>query len=101
NIGDSMNKTNVANYNMLSSTSAGQSMQAQNQINAQMAKFNQAFNYPQQQLGTLEGSLGLTPHDTSTSGQSSTATTTPTDWASLIKGGGDAASSLLGMFGSD
>jgi hypothetical protein len=65
-----------------------------------MAKFNQAFNYPQQQLGTLEGSLGLTPHDTSTSGQSSTATTTPTDWASLIKGGGDAASSLLGMFGA-
>ena len=42
-------------------------MQQQNQINAQMAKFNQAFNYPQQQLGVLESSLGMTPHDTSTS----------------------------------
>ena len=42
----------------------------------------------------LESSLGMTPHDTSTSGQSTTATTTPTDWASLIKGGGDAAASF-------
>ena len=34
-----------------------------------MAKFSQAFNYPQQQLGALLSSLGMTPHDTSTSGQ--------------------------------
>ena len=52
NTGDSMSKNNVANFNMLQSAGAGQSMQAQNQINAQMAKFGQAFNYPQQQLGT-------------------------------------------------
>ena len=99
NTGQSMNAANAANYNMLTSAGASQSMHAQNQINAQMAKFNQAFNYPQQQLGVLEGSLGMTPHDTSSSGQSSTSTTTPTDWASLIKGGGDAASSVLGMMG--
>ena len=72
NTGQSMNAANAANYNMLTSAGASQSMQAQNQINAQMAKFNQAFNYPQQQLGVLEGSLGMTPHDTSSSGQSST-----------------------------
>ena len=95
NTGDSMNKANAANYNLLQSAGAGQSMQAQNQINAQMAKFAQAFNYPQQQLGTLLSALGMTPHDTSTSGQTTQQTTTPTDWASIIKGGADVAGSLL------
>ncbi len=99
--GDSMNKANVANYNMLQSAGAGQSMQAQNEINAQMAKFNQAFNYPQQQLGTLEASLGMTPHDTSTSGQTTSQTTTPTDWASIISKGASAASDIYGMMPSD
>ena len=95
NTGDSMSRNNAANYNMLTSAGASQSMQAQNQINAQMAKFNQAFNYPQQQLGTLEASLGMTPHDTSTSSQTTQQTTTPTDWASIIKGGADVAGGHL------
>ena len=97
NTGDSLNKANVANFNMQQSAGAAEQMQAQNQINAQMAKFNQAFNYPQQQLGVLESSLGMTPHDTSTSGQSSTATTTPTDWASIISKGAGAAADIYGM----
>ena len=101
NMGDSMNKANVANYGILSSAGASQSMQAQNEINAQMAKFSQAFNYPQQQLGTLLSSLGMTPHDTSTSGQTTSQTTTPTDWASLISGGIKDASSIYGMATSD
>ena len=101
NTGDSMNKANVANYGILSSAGAGQSMQAQNEINAQMAKFSQAFNYPQQQLGTLLSALGMTPHDTSTSSQQTQQTTTPTDWASLISGGIKDASSIYGMMGSD
>ena len=97
NTGDSMNKANVANFNMQQSAGAGQSMQAQNQINAQMAKFNQAFNYPQQQLGTLLSALGMTPHDTSTSGQTTQQTTTPTDWASIIEKGAGAAANIYGM----
>jgi hypothetical protein len=97
NTGDSMNKANVANFNMQQSAGAGQSMQAQNEINAQMAKFNQAFNYPQQQLGTLLSALGMTPHDTSTSGQTTQQTTTPTDWASIIQKGAGAAADLYGM----
>ena len=101
NMGDSMNKANVANYGILSSAGASQSMQAQNEINAQMAKFNQAVNYPQQQLGTLLSSLGMTPHDTSTSSQNTSQTTTPTDWASLISGGIKDASSIYGMMPSD
>ena len=92
-----MNQANTANFNMLQSAGASQSMQAQNEINAQMAKFNQAFNYPQQQLGTLESSLGMTPHDTSTSSQNTSQTTTPTDWASIISKGAGAAADLYGM----
>ena len=101
NTGDSMSKNNVANFNMLQSAGAGQSMQAQNQINSQIAKFNDAFNYPQKQLGTLEASLGMTPHDTSTSGQTTQQTTTPTDWASIIEKGAGAASNVFGMLPSD
>ena len=101
NTGDSMSKNNVANFNMLQSAGASQSMQAQNEINAQMAKFSQAFNYPQQQLGTLLSSLGMTPHDTSTSGQTTQQTTTPTDWASIISKGASAASDIYGMLPSD
>ena len=101
NTGDSMNKANVANYGLLSSAGAGESMQQQNDINAQMAKFAQAVNYPQQQLGTLLSSLGMTPKDTSTSSQNTSQTTTPTDWASLISGGIKDASSIYGMMPSD
>ena len=97
NTGQQMNASNVANFNMLQGAGASQEMQQQNQINAQMAKFNQAFNYPQQQLGVLESSLGMTPHDTSTSGQSNTTTTTPTDWASIISKGAGAAADIYGM----
>ncbi len=101
NTGDSMNKANVANAGLLQSAGAGQSMQAQNQINSQIAKFNQAFNYPQQQLGTLLSALGMTPHDTSTAGQQTQQTTTPTDWANLIGGGLKDAASIYSMLPSD
>ena len=101
NTGTQMNAANAANYNMLQSAGAGQSMQAQNEINAQMAKFSQAFNYPQQQLGTLLSALGMTPHDTSTASQSTQQTTTPTDWASIISKGASAASDIYGMMPSD
>jgi Chaperone of endosialidase len=84
NTGNALNQANMQNYNMLTSAGAGQSMQAQNQINAQMAKFQQAQQYPQQQLATLLSALGMTPHDTSTTGAQQTQTTTPTDWANIL-----------------
>jgi hypothetical protein len=65
-----------------------------------MAKFQQANNYPQQQLGTLLSALGMTPHDTATTGDQTTTTTTPTDWASILTGGLGAASDIFKM-GSD
>ena len=103
NTGQAMNQANTANFAMQQSSGAAQQMQAQDQINAQMAKFSQAFNYPQQQLGILEGSLGMTPYDTSTSGQtqSQSSTTTPTDWSGIIENGAKSAASLYSMLPSD
>jgi hypothetical protein len=103
NTGSAINQANVANYGMLTSAGAGQSQQSQSEINAQMAKFNQAFNYPNQQLNTLLSSLGITPHDTSTTGATTQTTQTSPDWGSIITGGLDSAANLAKMFniGSD
>ena len=67
----------------------------------EMAKFNQAFNYPQQQLGTLESSLGMTPHDTSSRRlQDDFARRPRRPWIgprSSSKGAGTAADPVYGM----
>ena len=99
NLGDSQVKANAANYAMLSQAGAGQQGQAQDQINAQMAKFSQANAYPQQQLATLLSALGMTPHDTATTGTSNTQTTTPTNWGNLALQGMQTLGSMF--MGSD
>ena len=99
------NKANVANFNMLQSAGAGQSMQAQNDVNAQMAKFNRQavqLSAATTRNAARGGSLGMTPHDTSTAGRTTSQTTTPTDWASIISKGASAAPDhLSGMMPSD
>jgi hypothetical protein len=95
NLGDSQTRANAANFTMLSQAGASQSQQAQNQINAQMAKFNEARNYPNQQLATLLSALGMTPHDTATTGTQDTQTQTPTNWGALAIGGLDALSGFF------
>ena len=81
-------QNNIANYGMLTSAGGFEQQQGQNDINAQLAKFNQAFQYPQQQLGMMESSLGMTPYDTGSSGTSnSTTTQTQSNPASMALGG--------------
>jgi hypothetical protein len=87
NLGDSQQRANAANFTMLSQAGASEQGSAQDQINAQMAKFQQANAYPQQQLATLLSALGMTPHDTATTGSSTTTTQTPTNWGALALGG--------------
>lgn len=70
-------------YSMQNQAGTEQMAQAQNQINAQMQKFQQAWGYPTQQLGVLQSALGMTPYGQTTTGQSNTQTYTPTDWAQL------------------
>jgi hypothetical protein len=80
-------------YNMQLGAGASQMGAAQNQINAQMAKFQQAWGYPTQQLGVLQSALGMTPYGQTQTGQSNTQTYTPMDWGAL-------AGSAMGMAGN-
>jgi hypothetical protein len=113
-LGTQQMQNNIANYGMLTSAGGFQQQQAQNDINAQMAKFQQAFQYPQQQLGIMESALGMTPYDTATSGtSSSTQTQTQSNpMAAALgglqtlgglfssgAGGTSAAAGLMGLFG--
>jgi hypothetical protein len=74
-------------FTMQNTAGTQQMSTAQDQINAQMAKFQQAWGYPTQQLGVLQSALGMTPYGQSTTGTSSTQTYTPTDWAALAGAG--------------
>jgi hypothetical protein len=103
-LGQQQMQNNVANYGMLTSAGAQQEQQQQNDINAQMAKFQQAWSYPQAQLGMMESSLGMTPYNTGTSGSSASTSETQTSNPAAIATGamgmlGDFAGA--GLFGSD
>jgi hypothetical protein len=109
-LGTQQMQNNIANYGMLTSAGGFEQQQAQNDINAQMAKFQQAFQYPQQQLGMMESALGMTPYDTGTSGTSSSTTTQTQSnpMAAALGGmqtlgglfsGGSGAGALTGLLG--
>jgi len=99
NTGTAMNQANVANYGMLTSAGAGQSMQAQNEINSQISKFNEARNYPNSQLNTLLAALGMTPHDTASTSTSQQTTQTSPNWGEIVTGGLSDAVDVMKMFG--
>jgi hypothetical protein len=93
---------NVNNAFTMQNTAGTQQMaNAQDQINAQMAKFQQAWGYPAQQMGVLQSALGMTPYGQSTTGTSDTQTYTPTDWAALAGAGIGALGNIFGGKGSD
>ena len=52
----------------LSTAGAQQQQQAQAQIDAEKAKFQQAWGYPGQQLSVLQSALGMTPYGSTTMG---------------------------------
>ena len=64
-----------------------QQQQAQNQINAQMSKFQNAANYPNQQLSVLQSALGMTPYEQGQQGSSTTQTQTAANPAQMALGG--------------
>lgn len=97
-LGNQQMQNNIANFGMLTAAGGQQQGQAQNDINAQLAKFNQAFTYPQQQLSMMESALGMTPYNTGTSGssQQQTTQTASNPMATALSG----MQVLGGLFGS-
>lgn len=76
NLGLQQMQNNIGNFGMLTSAGGMEQQQAQNDINAQIANYQQAWQYPQQQLGIMESALGMTPYNTGTSGSSASTSTT-------------------------
>jgi Chaperone of endosialidase len=70
-------QTNQARqFSELTTAGALEQQQAQNEINANMNQYNQAWNYPTTQMSTLLSALGMTPYGQTSVGQSSGTTTT-------------------------
>ena len=112
-LGNAAQQAQLQNFGEQVTAGSLEQQQAQNQINAQMQKFQQAWAYPGQQLGVVQSALGMTPYGQSQQGQSTTQTQTSPDYAmsalggmqmlgGLFSGGSSSAISGLGsMFGSD
>ena len=85
----------------LSTAGAQQQAQAQNQIQANINQFNQAQQYPGQQLGVVQSALGMTPYGSTTMGSSTgqTQQTTTPSLMSDVTGGLQALGSLTGAGG--
>lgn len=94
-VGTNLQNAATNAYNMQKDAGATQMAQAQNQINAQMQKFQQAWGYPTQQLGILQSALGMTPYGQTMTGQKETETYTPMDWGALAGKGLGLVQSML------
>jgi hypothetical protein len=111
-LGNAAQANQIKNFGEQVTAGSLEQQQAQNQINAQMAKFQNAWAYPGQQLGVLQSALGMTPYGQSTTSTGQTQTQTSPDLAmsalgglqtlgslfSAPAGGMSAASGLMGMF---
>jgi hypothetical protein len=111
-LGNAAQANQIKNFGEQVTAGSLEQQQAQNQINAQMQKFQQAWAYPGQQLGVLQSALGMTPYGQSQQGQSTTQTQSDPNYFqaatsglqmlgglfSAPAGGTSAATGLLGMF---
>lgn len=82
-ISNDQQKNALQQFMMLQQAGTGQQTQAQSEIDANVNKFNQAWNYPTDQLNTLLASLGMTPYGKTqtTQGDSTTTTSSSPDFA--------------------
>lgn len=73
--GQAQNQTTLGNYGLLAGAGASEQAQAQQEINANIAKFQNAWQYPNSQLGVLQSALGMTPYGQASVGTQGTTTT--------------------------
>jgi hypothetical protein len=94
-LGNAAQANQIKNFGEQVTAGSLEQQQAQNQINAQMQKFQQAWAYPSQQFGVLQSALGMTPYGSATQGQSTTQTQTSPDYAMAALGGLGALGNLF------
>jgi hypothetical protein len=73
------------------------SAQRQKVIDAEMAKFDEAKNYPVEQLNMRLAALGMSPYGKTTTGTGTSSTETPMDWATTGLGVLKTIPSLVAM----
>jgi hypothetical protein len=95
NLGNQAQLSQARNFTEQMTAGQMEQQQAQNQINAQMAKFQQAANYPNQQLSILQSALGMTPYEQGTQGASTTQTQTAANPMGMALGGLQTLGSLF------
>jgi hypothetical protein len=86
-LGNAAQQGQLQNFGEQVTAGSLEQQQAQNEMNAQMQKFQQAWAYPGQQLGVLQSALGMTPYGQAQQGQSTTQTQTQPDYAMSALGG--------------
>jgi hypothetical protein len=99
-LGNAAQQGQLQNFGEQVTAGSLEQQQAQNQINAQMQKFQQAWAYPGQQLGVLQSALGMTPYGQAQQGQSTTQTQTSPDYAMSALGGMQMLGSLFSPAGA-
>jgi endosialidase-like protein len=86
-LGQQAQLSQARNFTEQATAGAAEQQQAQNQINANMQQFQQAWQYPYQQLGVLQSALGMTPYGTAQQGQTTTQTQQSADpFAAALSG---------------
>jgi hypothetical protein len=99
-LGNAAQQSQLQNYGEQLSAGGMEQQQAQNEINANMASFQQAQQYPYMQLGVLQSALGMTPYGNATQGQSTTQTQSSPNYLQAATSGLQMLGGL-GLFGSD
>ncbi len=102
-LGQQAQLSQARNFTEQMTAGTAEQQQQQNEINANLAQYQQALQYPYQQLGVLQSALGMTPYGQSSTGQSTTETQTAANPLGMALGGLQSLSSLFsggGMFGS-
>lgn len=94
-LGQQAQLSQARNFTEQTTAGAQEQQQAQNEINANIAQFQQAQQYPYTQLGVLQSALGQTPYGTSTQGQSTTQTQQAANPLGMALGGMQALGSLF------
>lgn len=102
-LGQQAQLSQARNFTEQMTAGTAEEQQQQNDINANLAQYQQALQYPYQQLGVLQSALGMTPYGQSSTGQSTTQTQTAANPFGAALGGLSSLGSLFGsggMFGA-
>ena len=94
-LGSQAQQSQLRNFGELTTAGGLEQQQAQNEINAQLGKFQQAQAYPYQQFGLLQSALSQTPYETAQQGQATTQVQSAPNYLQSAMGG---LSMLGGLF---